>query len=224
MTISWPPYGRWAAGYGTDQAALAWVPKSQIAGKVGYSMPPGGHPQLAAGFALSIASASQKKDPAYLFIQWLNSEEISLQRVQLPYALRDPFRDDHFTSDEYKSRWPEAPQYLAALNAGAINGLLELVGDPDRQVRGGAAPGHLRALGRPGSARRSSTRSPPSGTRSPSASASTSSGAAYEFVGRQAQRLPDRIVTQGDWRPPSWRAPVAGGPTASSSIWRSRRP
>ena len=61
MTISWPPYGRWAAGYGTDQKALSWVPKSQIAGKVGYAMPPGGHPQLAAGFALSIASASQEE-------------------------------------------------------------------------------------------------------------------------------------------------------------------
>jgi multiple sugar transport system substrate-binding protein len=126
MTISWPPYGRWAAGYGTEQEALAWVPKSQVAGKVGYSMPPGGHPQLAAGFALSVASGSSKKDPAYLFIQWLNSQEISLQRVQLPYALRDPFRDDHFTSEEYKQRWPEAPEYLAALQAGAINGLLDL--------------------------------------------------------------------------------------------------
>ena len=29
MTISWPPYRRWAAGYGTDQEALAWVPKSR---------------------------------------------------------------------------------------------------------------------------------------------------------------------------------------------------
>ena len=28
MTISWPPYGRWAAGYGTDEEALNWVPKS----------------------------------------------------------------------------------------------------------------------------------------------------------------------------------------------------
>jgi multiple sugar transport system substrate-binding protein len=52
---------------------------------------------------------------AYLFIQWLNSEDISIERVQLPYALRDPFRDSHFVSEEYKSRWPEAPQYLAAL-------------------------------------------------------------------------------------------------------------
>ena len=29
MTISWPPYGRWAAGYGQDQEALSWVPPSR---------------------------------------------------------------------------------------------------------------------------------------------------------------------------------------------------
>jgi multiple sugar transport system substrate-binding protein len=126
MTVSWPPYGRWAAGYGSEQEALSWVPKSQVAGKVGYAMPPGGHPQLAAGFALSIAAASKQKEPAYLFIQWLNSQETSLERVQLPFALRDPFRASHFASAEYKSRWPEAPEYLAALEAGAVNGLLDL--------------------------------------------------------------------------------------------------
>ncbi len=126
MTISWPPYGRWAAGYGTDQEVLSWVPKSTIAGKVGYALPPGGHPQLAAGFALSVASTSKNKDAAYLFIQWLNSEETSLQRVQLPYALRDPFRDSHFTSPEYLAKWPDAKDYLAALQAGANSGLLDL--------------------------------------------------------------------------------------------------
>ena len=126
MTISWPPYGRWAAGYGTDQEALAWVPQSQIAGKVGYALPPGGHPQLAAGFSLAVSASSANKEAAYLFIQWLNSEEISLQRVQLPYALRDPFRDSHFESEEYKSRWPDAPEYLATLQEGAVTGLLDL--------------------------------------------------------------------------------------------------
>ena len=39
MCISWPPYGRWSAGYGTDDEALSWVPKSTIAGKVGYALP-----------------------------------------------------------------------------------------------------------------------------------------------------------------------------------------
>jgi multiple sugar transport system substrate-binding protein len=126
MTISWPPYGRWAAGYGADEQALSWVPKSKVAGKVGYAMTPGGHPQLAAGFALSISASSKQKEAAYLFIQWLNSKDISTQRVQLPYALRDPFRDSHFTSAEYKSRWPEAPEYLQALQDGAVNGLLDL--------------------------------------------------------------------------------------------------
>lgn len=126
MTISWPPYGRWAAGYGTDQEAFSWVPKSTIAGKVGYALPPGGHPQLAAGFALSVASTSKNKEAAYLFIQWLNSEDISMQRVQLPYALRDPFRDSHFVSPEYLAKWPDAKDYLAALKAGSEKGLLDL--------------------------------------------------------------------------------------------------
>jgi len=126
MTISWPPYGRWAEGYGTDQEALNWVPKTQIAGKVGYALPPGGHPELAAGFALSVSSTSKNKDAAYLFIQWLNSEDISLQRVQLPYTLRDPFRTSHYTSPEYLSRWPNAKDYLGALKAGSETGLLDL--------------------------------------------------------------------------------------------------
>jgi len=126
MTISWPPYGRWAAGYGSDQEVLSWVPKSTIAGKVGYALPPGGHPQLAAGFALSVASTSKNKEAAYLFIQWLNSEDVSMQRVQLPYALRDPFRDSHFVSPEYQAKWPEAKEYLAVLGEGAKTGLLDL--------------------------------------------------------------------------------------------------
>lgn len=126
MTISWPPYGRFAAGYLANEKALDWVPKSQVAGKVGYALPPGGHPQLAAGFALSVASTSKNKELAYLFIQWLNSEETSMQRVQLPYALRDPFRDSHFTSKEYLAKWPDAKDYLAALQAGSKTGLLDL--------------------------------------------------------------------------------------------------
>ncbi len=126
MTISWPPYGRFAAGYLSNEKALDWVPKSQIADNVGYALPPGGHPQLAAGFALSVASTSKNKEAAYLFIQWLNSEEISNKRVQLPYALRDPFRDSHFASAGYAKLWPDAKDYLAALGKGAQTGLLDL--------------------------------------------------------------------------------------------------
>lgn len=126
MTISWPPYGRFAAGYLANEKALDWVPKSTIAGKIGYALPPGGHPELAAGFALSVASTSKQKEAAYLFIQWLNSEEISNQRVKLPYALRDPFRDSHFNNPDYVKLWPDAKDYLATLQAASKTGLLDL--------------------------------------------------------------------------------------------------
>jgi len=126
MTISWPPVGRWAAGYGSDEKALGFVPKSKIAGKVGYALPPGGRPQLAIGHAIAVSSKSKNKEAAYLFIQWLNSEDVSLKRVQLPYTLRDPFRTAHYASAEYRSLWPDAPQYLATLKAGSEAGLLDL--------------------------------------------------------------------------------------------------
>jgi len=126
MTISWPPYGRWAEGYGTDQEALKWVPKTTIAGKVGYALPPGGHPELALGFDLAVASTSRHKEAAYLFIQWLNSPKISLERVKLPYTLRDPFREAHYTDPGYLSLWPNAKYYLAALKKASETGLLDL--------------------------------------------------------------------------------------------------
>jgi multiple sugar transport system substrate-binding protein len=126
MTISWPPAGRWAAGYGEEEKALAFVPKSKVAGKVGYALPPGGHPELAIGHALSVASTSKKKDAAYLFIQWLNSEEISTRRVQLPYTLRDPFRTSHYSNPEYLSKWPDAVDYLRTLKMASEAGLFDL--------------------------------------------------------------------------------------------------
>jgi multiple sugar transport system substrate-binding protein len=126
MTISWPPYGRWAAGYGSGEEALSWVPKSQVAGKVGYSLNPLGRDELGVGFDLSISSISKNKEAAYLFIQWLNSKDTSLQRVQLPYTLRDPFRMSHYASEEYRGRWPDAPAYLDTVKAAAETGLLDL--------------------------------------------------------------------------------------------------
>lgn len=126
MTVSWPPVGRWAAGYGKGTEALNWIPETKVADKIGYALPPGGRPELAAGFSLSVAAGSKHKEAAYLFIQWMNSEEISLKRVQLPYALRDPFRASHFESAEYRSRWSNAGEYLDTLKKGAETGLLDL--------------------------------------------------------------------------------------------------
>jgi multiple sugar transport system substrate-binding protein len=126
MTWFWPPLGRWSAAYGTDTEELAFVPESTVVGKTGYALFPGHISQMSGGFNLAVSADSPRKELAYLFIQWLNSPEISLQRVTLPYALRDPYRLSHFESEEYAAAWPEAPEYLATLLEAGENASLDI--------------------------------------------------------------------------------------------------
>ena len=122
---TWPPIGRWSEGTTAEQ--LNWVPETQVAGKVGYSVMPMGHSLHNAGFSLAVASASQNKEATYLFLQWLTSPSISLQRVMLPYALRDPYRLSHYDSQEYRARWANAGEYLDTLRAAADGALLDII-------------------------------------------------------------------------------------------------
>lgn len=124
--IWWPPPGRWSEGYGLDLKEFAWIPPTKVKGLVGYAPTPSGRPELAAGFTLSVSSDSKNKEAAYLFCQWMNSKDISLQRVMLPFALRDPFRISHYESADYRKLWPSAGAYLDALKQGGENGLVDL--------------------------------------------------------------------------------------------------
>ncbi len=122
---TWPPIGRWSEGTTAEQ--LNWVPETQVKDKVGYSVMPMGHSLHNAGFHLGVSADSANKEAAYLFIQWMTSPTISLQRVMLPYALRDPYRLSHFSSEEYRSRWPNAGEYLDTLSAAADGALLDII-------------------------------------------------------------------------------------------------
>lgn len=122
---TWPPIGRWSEGTTAEQ--LAWVPETQVAGKVGYSVMPMGHSLHNAGFTLSVSADSPNKEAAYLYAQWVTSPTISLERVMLPYALRDPYRLSHFASEEYRARWANAGAYLDTLQAAADTALLDIV-------------------------------------------------------------------------------------------------
>ncbi|BCX02679.1 MAG: ABC transporter substrate-binding protein [Candidatus Roseilinea sp.] len=126
MIITWPPIGRWSEGYGLESKQLEWVPKTNVAGKVGYAVSPGGHSELAVGFMLGVSSNSKNKEAAYAFIQWLTSPEVSGQRVKIPFALRDPYRMSHFNDPEYAKLWPNASEYLKVLQEGAATGLADL--------------------------------------------------------------------------------------------------
>ncbi len=66
-------------------------------------------------------------DAAYLFMQWAVSPPVSLARVMLPYALRDPYRLSHFKSDLYAQLFPTAKEYLRNLNNSANVGLLDMI-------------------------------------------------------------------------------------------------
>lgn len=127
MTYFWPPLGRWSAGYGQQAEQLSFLPESQVAGNTGYALLPGDISQMAVGFNLAVAAGSPNPELAYLFVQWMNSPEISLQRVTLPYALRDPFRVSHFESDEYSALWDNADQYLGALLEAGEKASLDLI-------------------------------------------------------------------------------------------------
>ena len=124
MIYSWPPSGRMAANYSQSDAAINFVPHSEIAGKVGYAVVPG-NPEHAAGFNKALSANSANPEAAYLFMQWVTSPPVSLARVMLPYALRDPYRLSHFTSDLYAQLWPDAKAYLINLNNSANVGLLD---------------------------------------------------------------------------------------------------
>jgi multiple sugar transport system substrate-binding protein len=125
MMYSWPPTGRMSAGYSQSDKAISFIPQSSIAGKVGYAIVPGGHPEHAFGFNKALAADSANLEAAYLCMQWMTSPAVSLARVMLPYALRDPYRLSHFKSDLYGELFPSAPEYLRNLNNSANVGLLD---------------------------------------------------------------------------------------------------
>jgi len=126
MIYSWPPTGRMTAGYSQSDKAINFIPQSTIADKVGYAVVPG-NPEHATGYNKALAADSANLDAAYLFMQWAVSPPVSLARVMLPYALRDPYRLSHFKSELYADLFPTAKDYLRNLNASANVGLLDMI-------------------------------------------------------------------------------------------------
>ncbi len=126
MLYTWPPTGRISENYAQRDKAFSFLPKSQIVGKVGYAVMPGKNGWFNA-VVRCVSADSKNLDATYLFTQWNTSPSVSLQRVMLPYSLRDPYRISHFKSKQYGSLWPAAPEYLKGLNGAANDGVVELV-------------------------------------------------------------------------------------------------
>ena len=106
MIYSWPPTGRMSENYSQRDKAFSFLPKSKIVGKVGYAVIPGKNGEHAGSYVKCVSADSKNAELAYLIAQWMTSPSVSLQRVMLPYTLRDPYRISHYKS-------PSVPEPLA---------------------------------------------------------------------------------------------------------------
>jgi multiple sugar transport system substrate-binding protein len=127
MLYSWPPTGRMSENYSQRAKAVNFVPRSDVTGKVGYAVMPGGNGEMASGYVKALAADSEHAEAAYLFMQWVTSPAVSLVRVMLPYTLRDPYRLSHYTSPLYRALWPAAKDYLVTLSDAANSGVVDLI-------------------------------------------------------------------------------------------------
>jgi multiple sugar transport system substrate-binding protein len=126
MIMAWPPTGRISENILQREKAFATLPKSQIVGKTGYARVPGQNGEHAGAFIKGVMATSDNQDAAYLYNQWATSPSISLQRVMLPYTLRDPYRISHYKAPAYKKLWKGADQYLKTLAEAANDAVLDL--------------------------------------------------------------------------------------------------
>ena len=126
MIMAWPPTGRISENYSQRDKAFSFLPKSKIVGKVGYARVPGRNGEHAGSFIKAVMATSKNQEAAYLFNQWANSPSVSLQRVMLPYTLRDPYRLSHYRSTRYRSLWKGADEYLRTLAEAANDAVLDL--------------------------------------------------------------------------------------------------
>jgi multiple sugar transport system substrate-binding protein len=127
MLFAWGPTGRISENYAQRDKAFAFLPKSKIQGKVGYSIVPGMNGEHAGSFVKCISADSKNEEAAYLLAQWATSPSISLQRVMLPFTLRDPYRISHYKSPAYAKLWPGAKDYLRTLAEAANHAVLDPV-------------------------------------------------------------------------------------------------
>jgi multiple sugar transport system substrate-binding protein len=127
MIYAWPPTGRISENYAQRDKAFAFLPKSKIVGKVGYALMPGKNGEHAGSYVQCVSADSKNEEAAFLYALWCTSPSISLQRVMLPYTLRDPYRISHYKSPAYRKLWPGAKDYLIALNDAANNAVIDMI-------------------------------------------------------------------------------------------------
>jgi multiple sugar transport system substrate-binding protein len=113
MLVSWTSTGKRVGDPNQSliigHAGFGVLPGHQTDGKIIRAVPNTG------GRSFAISKYSKKKDATALVLEFVSSPEHSLTIVMNPKTIMDPWRTSHFTSEQFRSAFPGADEYLDAI-------------------------------------------------------------------------------------------------------------
>lgn len=91
------------------KAGFGLMPGHEVDGKIIRTVPNTG------GRSWAISKYSKVKDATAVVLAFVSSPEQSLKIVMDPKTIMDPWRNSHFTSEQFRSAFPGADEYLDAI-------------------------------------------------------------------------------------------------------------
>ena len=146
MIFAWPPTGRISENYAQRDKAFSFLPKSKIAGKVGYAIVPGQNGEHAGSFIKGVMATSKKQERPTCSTSGRRAPRSRCSGCSCPTRCVTRTGSPTTSRSSSPGAWPAAAEYLAKL-------------DEARELRG-ARPDHdtgggLRQRPRPRDDRRS---------------------------------------------------------------------
>lgn len=115
MLVSWTSTGKRVGDPNqsliVEKAGYGMLPGHEVDGKILRAVPNTG------GRSFAISKYSKVKEATARVLEFVSSKEQSLKIVMHPKTIMDPWRTSHFTSEQFRSAWPGADQYLEAIKA-----------------------------------------------------------------------------------------------------------
>ena len=113
MLVSWTSTGKRVGDPNQSliigKAGFGMMPGHQVDGKIIRGVPNTG------GRSWAISKYSKVKDATAVVLAFVSSPEQSLKIVMDPKTIMDPWRNSHFTSEQFRSAFPGADEYLDAI-------------------------------------------------------------------------------------------------------------
>jgi multiple sugar transport system substrate-binding protein len=128
MLVSWTSTGKRVGDANQSlivgKAGFSVLPGNQVNGKIIRAVPNTG------GRSWAISKYSKVKEATALVLEFVSSPEQSLRIVMDSKTIMDPWRNSHFTSEQFRASFPGAGEYLDAIKESFLYTV------PDPQIPG----------------------------------------------------------------------------------------